>query len=94
MVNKKEIKRLCKLYDNTVDGPGWHESGWADKTITIPFIKALGNDKDEIIEYAKGIDENTKSMISTVIDELREKFNDEEFLDEIIDICFKNKIAK
>ena len=87
MVNKKEIQELIQWYDELMSiDPNMSNYPWFERDLYDPFMEALGDDEDEIIEYISNADEETQSHMCSIVEKLSAKFPSdkmEDFLDNL-----------
>ena len=82
MINTEKIKELIEWYEsNVAKEPNFVNWPWFKRDLRDPFVEALGDNEDEIIDYIKNADEVTQSHMSSIIEELYDKFPTEKMGD-------------
>ena len=84
MIDNKKLHGLYEHYKELQEIPEEMEQMYVD------IVNVLGDDKDEILEFAKKTDKQSQRMIYSVVEELRDKFNDMGFVNDILD-AVKNR---
>lgn len=84
MIDNKKLHELYEHYKELWHNPADMEQMYVD------IMNVLGDDKDKILEFAKKTDKQSQRIISSVIEELRDKFNDMDFINDIVD-AVKNR---
>jgi len=87
MVNTKKINELIEWYEsNTAKEPNFSNWPWLRRDLWGPFMEALGDDEDKIIDFIGNADENTQGHMCSILENLYEKFPTEKmgaFLDDL-----------
>ena len=87
MIDKaKIIERIDWLNMNVAKEPNFVNYPFFKRDLYDPFMEALGDDEDEIIEYISNADEETQGHMCSIGEELYAKFPSdkmEDFLDNL-----------